>query len=264
MRMRHLGTTQSIVTLAPPEVHQSILDVTRKHATARLDSHDVIRWLLEQTCLGIEQLQPLYVSQGLDFCRRWQAALDNSRFLEDPEELKAYLDILQTPEQQTLKQLYEPRLTPKPVATIDDPSPRIAKYLDELKYIRKRFKDNGSAVHGSVLQEVEQERHTEAEVENVREVQKPVHYHCLRFGGLHDDIARFARHGRLPTDSNAYEAFLEAIKRTGTGQKHLIASDVLPRRLFVSMEFKKTVKMDAIKPNDNFMVSTIIQKLNLS
>jgi hypothetical protein len=37
-------------------------------------------------------------------------------------------------------------------------SPRIAVFTKELNTRRKGFQDTGNAVHGSVLQEVEQER----------------------------------------------------------------------------------------------------------
>jgi hypothetical protein len=40
-----------------------------------------ICWLLDNSCDSIEQLQPLYHSQGIDFCRRTQAALDNPDYL---------------------------------------------------------------------------------------------------------------------------------------------------------------------------------------
>lgn len=82
MRLRQLGTTQAIVFVAPPEVHQSILDLRRMPENGIVNSYDVICWLLEQTCNGIEQMQPLYYAQGADYCHRIQAALNNSHFFE--------------------------------------------------------------------------------------------------------------------------------------------------------------------------------------
>jgi hypothetical protein len=41
MRLRQLGTTQSVVFFAPPEVHQSILDLQKKVDGSKVDSHDV-------------------------------------------------------------------------------------------------------------------------------------------------------------------------------------------------------------------------------
>ena len=63
MRLRLLGKTQSVAFFSPPEVHQSTLDL-REAANAsiivNLDSFDVIRWLLDQSCNGIEQLESLW------------------------------------------------------------------------------------------------------------------------------------------------------------------------------------------------------------
>jgi hypothetical protein len=41
MRLRQLGTTQSVVFFAPPEVHQGILDSQHKLHGESVDSRDV-------------------------------------------------------------------------------------------------------------------------------------------------------------------------------------------------------------------------------
>jgi len=158
MRLRQLGTSQSITFFAPPEVHQSILDLRKKKLGDPLYSHDVIYWLLEQTCSGIEQLQPLYFSQGASFCRRAQAALDHPEFVANPQQREAYLGSLRQVEQQTLEQLYGHNTKAKPSIPLGKLSPRIAVFMKELNTRRKGFQDTGNAVHGSALQEVEQER----------------------------------------------------------------------------------------------------------
>ena len=94
MRLRQLGTTQSVVWFAPPEVHQSILDVRQKMSGDPITSYDVVHWLLEQTCVQIEQLQPLYISQGNDFCRRAQVShlsQANNGFLVYSEDIITFL-----------------------------------------------------------------------------------------------------------------------------------------------------------------------------
>lgn len=158
MRLRQLGTTQSVVFFAPPEVYQSILDTCKKSFGQTVDSYDVMCWLLEQTCDGIEALQPLYYSQGVDFCNRIQAGSDNPALLEDPEHRANYLSVLRKKEEQTLEQLYRPVIKIKGNATFDPSSPELAMYMKDLNARRKAFQDSGKAVHGSALQEVEQER----------------------------------------------------------------------------------------------------------
>lgn len=254
MRLRQLATSQSVVFFAPPEVHQSILDVRRKGLHASIDSYDVICWLLQQTCSGIEQLQPLYFSHGSDFCRRQQAALDNRDFLVDAAQRAAYLDEIRQTEQQTLTKLYGPRLKPKS-ANFKPSSPQGAAYMKELNFRRKGFQDTGNAVHGSALQEVEQEREVAFEVEAVREVEKPVHYSPLSFSGLHKDIMSFVKTGRLAVGDGGYEHASVALRRTGLGLKHGINSEAAVSKLFVSKEFTRTVSIPLGCTNDNFLVS---------
>ena len=98
MRLRQLATSQAVAIFAPPEVHQSILHLRKKIRGDTVDSHDVICWILEQTCDRIEQLQPLYYSQGSDFCRRIQTASNNRNFLVGSEQRSAYISVLKQKE----------------------------------------------------------------------------------------------------------------------------------------------------------------------
>jgi hypothetical protein len=252
MRLRQLGTTQSVVFFAPPEVHQSILDFVQKKRCDPLDSYDVVRWILEQTVTGIEQLQPLYFSQGVDFCRRAQAALDNPNVLEDSAEREAYLAVLQQKEHQTLKTLYEPK-KPKLSSAATTFCSSLFAFKQRLDVQRKSFQDTGHAVHGSALEEVEQEREVAYEVENVREVQRPVHFPPLVFAGLHRDIIRFVRTGRLSAGSAAFEHAFVALRKTVVGAKYGVNVRAMRSRLYVSLEFTRTVSL--VRPDDTFQVS---------
>ncbi|TVY49278.1 hypothetical protein LOCC1_G002062 [Lachnellula occidentalis] len=253
MRLRQLGTTQSVVWFAPPEVHQSILDVREKKLGDSITSYDVVHWLLEQTCVQIEQLQPLYISQGNDFCRRAQAALKNAEFLVDEEQRESYLATLRQYEQQTLEQQYgvNQKAKKSDSSTIQF-SGDLAAFDKELKSQRKNFQDSGHAVHGSALQEVEQEREVAFEVENVREVQKPVHFQPFSFPSLHRDLVSFVKTGRMPADSAAYEDAFVLLRRTSVGRKHRVSSDGTATKLYVSTEFTKTVKFPTDRSFENF------------
>lgn len=258
MRLRQLGSTQSVIFFAPPEVQQSILDLCQKQAGDTLTSHHVIRWLLEQTCEGIEQLQPLYYSQGADFCRRIQAASDNSDFLYDHEHRDAYLGALRQNERQTIEQLYNPKLSSKVTTAVGAWSPGIAAFMKELKARRRGFQDTGNAVQSSALQEVEQEREVAFEVENVRDVQKPVHYSPLAFPGLHRDVMSFALSGRLSAGaSGGYEQALVTIGKTSVGRKYGINVEATTSKLYASAEFSRTVNIPLGRTaQDNFQVSS--------
>ncbi|KAF2494893.1 hypothetical protein BU16DRAFT_590135 [Lophium mytilinum] len=251
MRLRQLGTTQSVVFLAPPEVHQSIMDLVQKKHSDPVDSYDVVQWVLEQTVIGIEQLQPLYYAQGADFCRRTQAALDNSDFMEDTCERDAYLAVLRQKERQTLKTLYAPK-TSKASPDMTTYCPPLAVFKERLDVQRRSFQDTGNAVHGSALEEVEIEREVEVayEVEDVREVQRPTQSMPLPFGGLHRDLTRFVQTGRLSAGSAAFQNAFLALRRTVAGAKYGVDAESMSSRLYVSMEFSRTVAL--YRPDDTF------------
>ncbi|KAH7403218.1 hypothetical protein BKA64DRAFT_443813 [Cadophora sp. MPI-SDFR-AT-0126] len=255
MRLRQLGTTQSIVFFAPPEVCQSINDLrTRDRRGLPIDSHDVVCWLLEQTCRGLEIVQPLYHSQGMDFCRRIQASYEFSKFLEDPGNRLSYLTCLCQVEQQTLEQLYHPGAKLKLASTLVKTfHPQLKRFMNRLNEVRKSFQDTGDAVHSSALQEVEQEREVAHEVEAVREIQKPVHYDALKFPGLHRDIANFTTTGKMVPDSDAWELGFSALRKFAIGKRYGVSCEGTSGRLYVSKEFMNTVNVPlAKKAYENF------------
>lgn len=263
MRLRQLANSQSVVFFAPPEVHQSILDLRSKRPGEHIDSHDVICWLLEQTCRGIQQMQPLYFSQGADFCRRTQAASDNPDFLVKADQRLAYVNTLQQTEQQTLKQLYEPS-KPKAIKNWSPSDPGIAVYMKELHTRRECFQDQGDAVHGSALQEVEQEREVAYEVEAIHEVQKPVHFKPLSFNRLHRDIISFAKTGKLAAEAGGHEHIFSALQRTALGQRFRVIRETATTRFYLSREFSRTVDMPPCHSNDNFLVSLELADTRIS
>ncbi|KAK2766241.1 hypothetical protein FQN54_007757 [Arachnomyces sp. PD_36] len=253
MRLRQLGSTQSITWVSPPEVHQSIIDFQEKGLEDSVDSYDVICWLLKQTCVGMEQLQPLYFSQGVDFCRRTEAAITSKEFLSDNAQRKDYLEVLRCAEQQTLEELYGLKGSSKPGLKHKFNNARIKGFMAELQTRRKGFQDFGNAVHGSVLQEVEQEREVAFEVEAVRQVQKPVHYVALRFPGLDDGILKFVMTGLLEWDGKGWEAAHTIFGRTDLGRKLGVNETRFRSKLYVSKEFMRTVVLPGGRANDDFL-----------
>ncbi|RYP92931.1 hypothetical protein DL770_000981 [Monosporascus sp. CRB-9-2] len=247
------GTTQGVTFFAPPEVNQSIRDICMKKDTEEVDSKDVIYWLLNNTCNHLESLQPLFYAQGVDFCNRMQAAVDFPDFLEDDEQRAAYVAAIRQTERQTLQQLYAPqtKVKAKPIGMRSNP--QIAKFARELENRRKEFQDTGQAVHASALQEVEQEREIEYEVEAVRQVKKPTAYTPHTFPGLHRDLETFARTGRMPAGASCFVHVLRSLARTSLGRKYKVNQEASSSQLFVSAEFEKTVKLVIESANDNFM-----------
>ncbi|KAI1778973.1 hypothetical protein F4818DRAFT_455215 [Hypoxylon cercidicola] len=256
MRLRQLRTTQSVTFFAPPEVDQSIKDFCRPVAHKQLDSSHVITWLLEQTCHVNEDLQSLYVAQGLDFCLRTDAVWSYGNFLADTTHRAKLLNVLQQPEQQTLEQLYGGTLASSAAGPTDHlSSPQLQAFVDHLN---SRSGERGALQIGA-LEEVEQEREVQVQVEQVRQVQKPLRFDALTFPALHPAISDFARTGVLgPTSSDrdrdaGFEQAFAYVARTGVGKQFGVrATD---SRLFVSTEFGRTVVSKEGKQNavDNFL-----------
>ncbi|PQE19066.1 p-loop containing nucleoside triphosphate hydrolase protein [Rutstroemia sp. NJR-2017a BBW] len=249
MRLRQLGTTQSIYFIAPPEVHQSILDVCEIEHGHTLDSTHVVRWLLEQTCLANEHLQNLYIAQGTDFCRRIDAEWNNVKLLTKKRQREAYLNIIQQPERQTLEQLYGAVVDAQSFSPADVSSATLKVFMAELSKQRLAARGTGDETHSSVLEEVEQEREVEHQVEEVREVQKRVHYKALEFPGLNQVVYEFAVSGKI--HDRACEHVFEALARTSIGRKYRVWRTT--SRLFVCREFMRTIDLIGPAINDNFV-----------
>ncbi|KAL8797952.1 MAG: hypothetical protein Q9182_007080 [Xanthomendoza sp. 2 TL-2023] len=253
MRLRQLAISQSVIFFAPPEVHQSILNTRREGRMGLLDSHDVINWLLEQTCSNIKQLQPLYVSQGLEFCRRRVAAqrYENSNY--DAGESKTYLKVLQQPERYSLEELYAPDRKIK-VSTIDSSgNAEIAGYVRRLNMIKNDIRDTGDTVQALAHQEVEQEREVAIEVETVREIKKPRHAQACSQPPLHRDTRLFAETGRLAAGSHACIQAFVALRQTAVGRRFGISDSATESQLYITQDFHQTVIPDPTNlPRDEY------------
>jgi hypothetical protein len=255
MRLRQLATTQSVCFFAFPETHQSILDMCGMNENDTVNSSHVVRWLLEQTCRANEQLQNLYVSQGADFCNRMNAEWENAGFLSDGQDRSAYVEVLQHPEQQTLVQLYGGRTEGiHSLASITPVFPQLQTFKDKLNQLHLSTSNTANALHCSALEEVEQEREVEFQVEEVREAQKTIHYKAHTFPGLHPAISGFVSSGRL-CGSVGYEHVFDAVSSTSIGERFDIVGT--ESCLFVSTEFMKTIHTNKGGLIDNFLVSSL-------
>ncbi|CBX97993.1 hypothetical protein LEMA_P094020.1 [Plenodomus lingam JN3] len=251
MRLRQLPTTQSVCFFAFPETHQSILDVCGMNETDRVNSSHVVTWLLEQTCRSNEQLQNLYVSQGADFCNRINAEWENADFLSNAKDRSAYVQVLQHPEQQTLEELYGSHKEHTHVPSSSTTKfTQLQTFKNKLNELRLNMSNTATNLHSSALEEVEQEREVEFQVEEVREVQKALHHKAHVFPGLHPAISGFVSTGRL-CGVEGYEHVFDAVSRTSIGKRFDISGT--ESCLFVSAEFMKTIKTTMVDLIDNHL-----------
>lgn len=259
MRLRLLGQSQSVTFYSPPEVHQSILDRLQKSASFRPDSAAVLAWVFGQTCDVLGQQEPSYLAQALQYMQQKQARLSFPFLLENGHARSEFLSAVLQKEAQLIKDMYQPggnRRTGFNKTSAWDESLQL--HVKLLQDRQKQFQDNGSALHASVLEEVEieQERELELEleveheVENVREVQQPPRFRALPVSKLHADVEHFVVFGRLVPGSSAYQPVFSALSRTALGLKRSV-SPSMSSNLWVSTQFNRTV--DVYQPNDVYM-----------
>ncbi|KAI8716467.1 hypothetical protein NCS52_00940700 [Fusarium sp. LHS14.1] len=260
MRLRQLGTTQSVSFVAPPEVYQSILRLRTTYSrifTKHLPvtSEDVVHWLLEQSCVASENIISLHLAQGYDFCRRTNALWKHMNLLQNEDNRRQLLETIQLREDQTLEQLYGVRqLDFAEPSQFDFPSlEALATKLHEQRLTSSR---SDHRAHSSPFEEVEQEREIEFEVEQVREVQRPTRLVPLFFPSLDPAIIHFVNSGCL-----AGKRFIQAfdlIGRTGIGRKFGVTKTT--SQLFVSPEFARTVegkkRSNIVRPVEWILLST--------
>ena len=207
---------------------------------------------MEQTCRANEQLQNLYFAQGTDFCRRTNAQWENAKFLADVGHRDAFLNVIQHRDLQTLEQLYGGMADNQSSSLINLSSPELKGFVEKLSKQRRAAEGNGIVIHHSALEEVEQEREVEFQMEEIRQVQKPMRYKALAFPGLHAAISHFAKTGSL-TGGCGYRQAFEALACTAIGQKFNVGCT--ESRLFVSSEFTRTINCGQDGSNDNFLVN---------
>ncbi|KAH7121598.1 hypothetical protein EDB81DRAFT_605619, partial [Dactylonectria macrodidyma] len=243
MRLRQLGSTQSVAFIAPPEVYQSIIDL--RPADPKLEdgrpvtSHDVVRWLLEQSCKANEDIMSLHIAQGFDFCRRTNALWKYKNTTRTEGADHELISAMQLREDQSIEELYGPKDTALDMVPTQLDFPKLQAFSSNLQFQRLDLNKYGIKNDSSALGEVEQEREVEFEVEQVREKQKPVAFDPLKFPGLDEYISRFVKTSELDLAGPFIQAFT-FVGITNIGRKfgvHDTAS-----KLFVSMEFSKTVK----------------------
>ncbi|KAI9901102.1 hypothetical protein N3K66_002919 [Trichothecium roseum] len=258
MRLRQLGSTQSLAFVAPSEVYRSILDL-RPLADASpgqpeaIGSADVVRWLIEQSCLANENAVGLRVAQGMDYCERMDALQTHGDYLENRKSMTKVLEKVQRQENQSLEALYGPQS-----GGFQSEMPRLAEYLDKLTLQKRQMETDGrSSTRPTALQEVEQEREVEFEVEEERQTQRPYYSEPLTYPGLHGSLLVFSRTGSMGTDGPFIQAF-DFLGGTAIGSSCGIAST--GSNLFVSEQFTKTVEKVAVKKATKMTAKKVAKK----
>lgn len=166
------------------------------------------------------------------------------------------LNVIRQQERQTLNQQYSGVSDTSIRGSSDEVVfPCLKSFMSTLASQRTSMsgKLSASGMHSSALEEVEQEREVEFQVEEVRQVQKRKVFKPLTFSRLHPAFEDFVHKGRLAGDEGYVHAF-SFLGTTSIGQKFVVTRT--SSRFFVSKEFTRTVvlgKQGQNKYPDNFL-----------
>ncbi|KAI9890486.1 MAG: hypothetical protein M1814_003970 [Vezdaea aestivalis] len=262
MRLRNLGKGQSVMFCAPNEVEDKILQNSEKNLNDTIEVADIIQWSISETCAFTKKCVPLWASQGTRYQRRhtvWPASLtakDGNLALEKVE-------LMLEPEARSLQDRYglKVRNSEETIILQDIEDESLITRRREIQAIRDKCQEfKITSFNSSALQE-EQERELSPEIEQERQVERPValkpHEHFI-----HPEVKRFVQRGLLDRRSNAFQAAFQLFNNTSAADKFEI--EAWPKHLLVTTDFTKTVQVPGNQLLDSFLrpVHWVVSKSN--
>lgn len=253
MRLRKLGQGQSLMFVAPPEVHQSIIDVTGRKGSD-VDGYDVVAWSLEQSCSSIERSQPLRVLQGLSHHQRQKTMASFIRRYPNLDDLasetdatKGFISAFREKEEQRLTDLYAPAslktsIVPSLIdSSQSDPDPTVQELLAMWRRVHFSISE-GASMHE------EHEREVAHEVEQETQVQRPPRVKALP-RVVDPSLPRFVRSG----GNIAFQEFLRAYDVITETSARSVTAVELCSHLRVTKGFAWTVDRPTSGQYDSYL-----------
>ncbi|KAF8492828.1 hypothetical protein F5888DRAFT_1857202, partial [Russula emetica] len=187
MRMRQLGKGHSVMFFAPGEVDRRIR--SHRPLASEMTSDDpirvldVLRWAMHETCEDIRHHLPHWAQQGVDHNRRFAAYKE----YKSTEELEVMKKAWLQRESRTLEEMYS--VTPGDITSPE---------MYSIPSIRESIERLGVTKLVDVRMTEEQEREADHEVEQERQVERPLKAQPA-FHIIHKDIREFVRTGNPPS-----------------------------------------------------------------
>ena len=248
MRMRKLGHGQSVMFFAPPEVNYQILAAVGKDIGDHVDTVDVVRWAITETCISTRSAVPLWASQGLcyqDAQEAWLSYCHDGRI--DPSAFTL-------PEAQTLEEMYGFGESTDPLNT---KIPRKSKRRKEILDIRTKCGEFGVESLLALRQHEEQEREVSHEAQREQQVQRPPPA-VPRQHEIHSELLNFVKTGEIEEDQSVFLKAFRSLARFTSARSSWVGG--WDGRLRVTSDFIQTVKstghLDSYLHSVNWVLST--------
>ncbi|EUC59846.1 large low complexity protein, putative, partial [Rhizoctonia solani AG-3 Rhs1AP] len=228
MRMRKLGHGQSVIFAAPPEIDTLIRNASPKPIKPEdmIDTLDVLRWAMLETCKDLEHHVSHWAHQGIEFNRRLDAETHYGR----TQDITAFQKGWTAPESRTLEKMYG---VPSPKAL----SKRVGfmRRAFEVPELRKGLEKLGVKKLDDPYMDEEQEREVYHEVEQEQQTQRPPKGHPKKHS-VHSEVRSFIKTGKLPANQSGILPLFHPL-RASNGQMFKGWSSLL----FASADFLQTV-----------------------
>ncbi|KAL8826770.1 MAG: hypothetical protein Q9191_003594 [Dirinaria sp. TL-2023a] len=245
MRLRRLAHGQTLLFVAPPEVHNDMLKVTGKGKDAMLNGEDVMTWALEQSCLNIERNQPLQIMQGLAFYRRQQVAEEYSA---GNTTATSFIET----ELQSLHHLYAPTsMTDSDSSTMSLLKVSAQSTNPAVQALVQKWKVLGLTAAQNANVEEEQEREIAHEKEQEKENERPSSADALK--PIFDErLKHFITSGSAES-LGRFELAVNAIARRSSAAHLIMPSHGLWNDIRVTRGFMYTVKLPVSAAHDDHL-----------
>jgi hypothetical protein len=229
MRMRKLGTGQSVAFIVPDEISIKIRERTNKSPDVAIEVRDVICWSITETWQDLKRSMPLWAVQGERFERNKNRLRGAATTLADAE---AFLE----DEAQTLQARYKPY-------TQEESSQGLLKNWDlnnpNIAKIVTRCQEFEAMGFGSATLSEEQERELAPEIEEERQIERPTRLKP-QVHTVHPHVKHLVSTGQLVANSPAFKPAFRALETTSAAR--LFALDQFPTGLLLTADFEGTVK----------------------
>ncbi|KAH7924415.1 hypothetical protein BV22DRAFT_1013332 [Leucogyrophana mollusca] len=234
MRMRKLGHGHSVMFFAPLEVDRAIRLASSKSYLQRVESVDILRWTMLETCTDIQHRVSHWAQQGTDHHIRHAAWSDFSSGRADTAELEnAWLQ----KEALTLDEMYKPGG--------DGPHRNVILPPE----IQERCTQLGVTSLSNTQMDEEQEREIVHEVERENKVQRPPPMPPAAHE-VDPQVRDFIRNGEIPIGSTT---FRPAFRTLGSTSASFPEHNAWSQELLVTRDFLTTVQCKSEGKYDDYL-----------
>ncbi|KAG9094361.1 hypothetical protein FRC07_011318, partial [Ceratobasidium sp. 392] len=234
MRMRKLGHGQSVMFCAPTEIDNQIRKAANLSSEAQIETLDVIRWAMLETCKDLEHHISHWAQQGVEYNRR----ADAQRDFERSGNVEALKQGWMAPESRTLQEMYG---VSSSVGLSSESFTQQAFGIHSLKWRLdhlgvKRLEDPSM-----------EEREVSHEVERERQIERPPKSKPAKHQ-VHPDVGRFIQTGSVPPNTSGIISLFRPLHSSG-----LVQPGTWSEKLVASSDFCTTLTKPSVTQLSEYM-----------